>query len=205
MKGQKGGTRNLSIIVLGDSQVGKTSLILRYTEDTFTGSFSSTLGVDFKLKKMTIGGTPVKLQIWDTSGQERFRTITKSYYGKAMGVVLVYDCTDIKSYQEIKCWMTQIENHARPDIIKVLVAAKCDKEDVKVTPEMGQSLADEYGIKFYMTSAKSGQNVSESFTYVAEEIYGNKIDLGDRQKGSFIVESKEGDAKSEKKKKGCCS
>ncbi len=195
-------SRNLSIIVLGDSQVGKTSMILRYTEDKFTGSFSSTLGLDFKLKKTTICSQPVKLQIWDTSGQERFRTITKTYYRKAMGVVLVYDCTDPKSYREIKDWIAQIDSHARPDIVKVLVAAKCDREDLRVTPKMGQALADEYGIRFFLSSAKTGQNVAESFEYVAEQIVRNKVDVREKR-DSFAVEVTS-DELVEKRKNGCC-
>jgi len=204
MKASKQGIRNLSVIVLGDSQVGKTSLILRYTDDKFTGNFVSTLGVDFKLKKLNITGVPIKLQIWDTSGQERFRTITKGYYGKAMGVVLVYDCTDLKSFHEIKNWITQIENHARKDVVKVLIAAKYDKEDIKVTPEMGQSLADDYGIKFFVTSAKTGHNVNEVFSYVAEEIVKQKLDLDETQaeKNAFTI--KEKDVTEKTNKKSCC-
>ena len=201
MDAHKSSARNLNIIVLGDSQVGKSSLILRYTEDSFTGSFSSTLGIDFKTKTLKIGEFAVKLSIWDTSGQERFRTVTKSYYDKAMGVILVYDCTDVKSFQEIKCWITQIENHARPDIVKVLLATKCDKEDVKVTPEMGQILADEYELKFFVTSAKTGQNVNEAFNFLAEEVCKQRLDLKEK-KGAFVVEPTH---KSRgKRKNNCC-
>ena len=194
-------TKPLRIIVLGNSSVGKTSLILRYTEDTFNTSFAVTIGLDYKVKKEVINGKNVTLQLWDTGGQERFRNITKSYYGKANGVVLVYDCTDVKSFQEIRSWITQIESHARVDIVKVLVAAKCDKEDVKVSLEMGQNLAEEYNIKFFVTSSKTGQNVNETFSYVAEEIFNNEIDLKG-QKSSFVVNQATDSSETTKKK--CC-
>ena len=199
--------RNLNLILLGNSRAGKTCLIVRYTEDKYSSSFSSTLGIDFKLKMIPMKNYVVKLQVWDTGGQERFHTITKGYYGKAMGVILVYDSNDLKSYQDIKNWMMQIENHARKDIAKVLIAAKCDDDSHLVTKEMGQTMADEYGIPFYETSAKTGMNVTEAFECIVKEILDKKLDLSNEEIQAQNNEKKQKTIKlkkAKKKKEGCC-
>ena len=197
--------RDVSLILLGNTRVGKTSLILRYTEDSFSSSFSTTLGIDFKIKKAIIDGTKVKVQIWDTGGQERFNTITKRYYGKAMGVILVYDSGDPKSFQEIKGWMMQIENHARKDVIKMLVAAKCDEEPLQISEAKGKEIAEEYEVPFFATSSKTGRNVNEAFNNIITEILKRKLDLGESEK----VEKKDTTKKlkiteTKKRDKGCC-
>ena len=112
----------------------------------------------------------IKLEIWDTGGQERFRTITRSYYDRAMGVILVYDCTDTKSFDDIRNWMKQIENHARPEIAKLLVASKCDIPDKKINTEEAQELAKELGVEFCETSAKESKGVNEAFNCLVKEI-----------------------------------
>eukprot|EP00826_Nyctotherus_ovalis_P001968 TRINITY_DN10372_c0_g1_i2.p1 TRINITY_DN10372_c0_g1~~TRINITY_DN10372_c0_g1_i2.p1 ORF type:complete len:223 (-),score=61.69 TRINITY_DN10372_c0_g1_i2:166-834(-) len=169
--------RDISAIVLGNSHVGKTCLILRYTDNRFNSSFASTLGVDFRDKKITVEETPVRFKIWDTSGQERFQTITKGYYEKTMAVILVYDCTNRRSYKEIKNWMMQIENHARKDVVKVLVAAKCDEDARLITREEGEEMAKEYDVAYFETSAKTGMNVDKVFTHVANEVCRKKLDI----------------------------
>eukprot|EP00831_Metopus_contortus_P038327 TRINITY_DN30148_c0_g1_i1.p1 TRINITY_DN30148_c0_g1~~TRINITY_DN30148_c0_g1_i1.p1 ORF type:complete len:207 (-),score=29.22 TRINITY_DN30148_c0_g1_i1:135-755(-) len=199
---KKAETRHISVIVLGNCQVGKTSMIIRYTEDKFSESFSTTLGVDFKMKKMELDGWNVKMQIWDTSGQERFRTITKNYYEKAMGVVLVYDATDPKSFEEIENWMQQLDNHAKPFTQKVLVGAKYDKDNVKITPEQGKELGEEYGIRFFQTSSKTGENVDETFNFLARAVLENNIDIK-MLKNSIAVKADPESTRAKSKSK-CC-
>ena len=174
--------RNISVIVIGSSHVGKTCLILRYTDGKFDSSFSSTLGVDYRDKKIKLDDTLVRYKIWDTGGQERFQTITKNYYDKAMGVILVYDSTKKKSYNGVRNWMMQIENHAREDIVKVLVAAKCDEDVREVSKEEGEEMAKEYNTPYFETSAKTGMNVEEMFKYTAIEILNKNLDLINRDK-----------------------
>ena len=174
--------RNISVILIGSSYVGKTCLILRYTDNKFNSSFSSTLGVDYRDKKIKIDDTLVRYNIWDTGGQEKFQTITRNYYDKAMGIILVYDCTKKKSYNGVRNWMIQIENHAKEDIVKVLVAAKCDEDAREVSKEEGEEMAKEYNIPYFETSSKTGMNVEEVFKYTAIEILNKNLDIISRDK-----------------------
>ncbi|XP_029307926.1 ras-related protein Rab-13 isoform X2 [Cottoperca gobio] len=129
------------LLLIGDSGVGKTCLIIRFSEDNFNSTYISTIGIDFKVKTVEVDGKKVKLQVWDTAGQERFKTITTAYYRGAMGIILVYDITDEKSYENIQNWMKSIKE-----------------------------LAKDHGIRFFETSAKSSINVDESFLALALDI-----------------------------------
>jgi len=124
------------LLIIGDSGVGKSCLLLRFADDIFTDSFISTIGVDFKIKTIDIDGAKVKLQIWDTAGQERFRTITSSYYRGAHGIIVVYDVTEQKSFANITKWLKEIETFAGPAVQKVLVGNKSDlaNEHVSTVP-----------------------------------------------------------------------
>ncbi|EFN59509.1 hypothetical protein CHLNCDRAFT_33935 [Chlorella variabilis] len=159
----------IKLLLIGDSGVGKSCLLLRFAEDSFTSSFITTIGIDFKIKKVLIDGKWVKLQIWDTAGQERFRTITSAYYRGAMGILLVYDVTDEASFTNIRNWMKNIEQHASDN---VLVGNKSDMDESKraVAYSRGQALADEFRMQFFETSAKNNTNVDEVFQSVARDI-----------------------------------
>ncbi|KAL4431188.1 hypothetical protein ABPG75_006444 [Micractinium tetrahymenae] len=162
----------IKLLLIGDSGVGKSCLLLRFAEDSFTSSFITTIGIDFKIKKVLIDGKWVKLQIWDTAGQERFRTITSAYYRGAMGILLVYDVTDEASFNNIRNWMKNIEQHASDNVVKVLVGNKSDMDESKraVPYSRGQALADEFRMQFFETSAKNNTNVDEVFQSVARDI-----------------------------------
>ena len=129
-----------------------------------------TIGIDFKIKTIPIMKKTVKMQVWDTAGQERFRNITQTYYKGAAGIVLVYDCTDRKSFSDITSWMKQIEVHAAYGVSKIIVANKIDAKDQEVSSEEGRLLAKEYGCPFFETSAKTGENVNEMFTSLATKL-----------------------------------
>ncbi|KAG7277456.1 hypothetical protein CRUP_022544 [Coryphaenoides rupestris] len=135
--------------------VGKTCLLFRFSEDAFNTTFISTIGIDFKIRTIELDGKKIKLQIWDTAGQERFRTITTAYYRGAMGIMLVYDITNEKSFDNIKNWIRNIEEHASSDVERMILGNKCDMNDKR-------QLAIDYGIKFLETSAKSSINVEEN-------------------------------------------
>lgn len=161
----------IKLLLIGDSGVGKSCLLLRFSDNSFTPSFITTIGIDFKIRTIELEGKRIKLQIWDTAGQERFRTITTAYYRGAMGILLLYDVTNAESYENIRNWMANIEENAAETVNKVLVGNKCDlTAKRKIDINQGQSLADEYGIPFFETSAKTNENVEEAFTRITRDI-----------------------------------
>ncbi|XP_022869510.1 ras-related protein RABE1c-like isoform X1 [Olea europaea var. sylvestris] len=176
----------IKLLLIGDSGVGKSCLLLRFSDGSFTTSFITTIGIDFKIRTIELDGKRIKLQIWDTAGQERFRTITTAYYRGAMGILLVYDVTDESSFNilspfvkvdsfvrlDIRNWIRNIEQHASDNVNKILVGNKADMDESKraVPTSRGQALADEYGIKFFETSAKTNMNVEEVFFSIARDI-----------------------------------
>jgi len=165
----------IKLLLIGDSGVGKSCLLCRYSDDVFNSNFITTIGIDFKIRTIELDGAKIKLQIWDTAGQERFRTITQAYYRGAMGILLVYDVTDDKSFNNIRTWMRNIEQHANEQVVKILLGNKCDMPDKKmVTYEQGADLAKEFSIQFYETSAKTNVNVEEAFTAIARAIKDKK-------------------------------
>eukprot|EP01130_Rhizamoeba_saxonica_P000341 TRINITY_DN1030_c0_g3_i2.p1 TRINITY_DN1030_c0_g3~~TRINITY_DN1030_c0_g3_i2.p1 ORF type:complete len:205 (-),score=67.76 TRINITY_DN1030_c0_g3_i2:127-741(-) len=159
------------LLLIGDSGVGKSSLLLRFADNTFSDSFISTIGVDFKIKTVDVGGTSVKLQIWDTAGQERFRTITSSYYRGAHGIIVVYDITNEDSFNNVKKWLQEIERYAADDVQRILVGNKCDLvNERKVGFEDAKDMADMLAITFIETSAKDCTNVEQAFETMAMTI-----------------------------------
>lgn len=174
--------------------MGKSCCLLRFSEDSFTPSFITTIGIDFKIRTIELDGKRVKLQIWDTAGQERFRTITTAYYRGAMGILLVYDVTDERSFQsrffflfqdnerprltsffpqpkDIRTWFSNVEQHASEGVHKILIGNKCDWEEKRaVSTEQGQQLADELGIPFLEVSAKNNINIEKAFYSLATDI-----------------------------------
>jgi len=163
----------VKLLLIGDSNVGKSSLLLRFSDDTFTPSFVTT-GVDFKLKTIRLEtGQNITLQIWDT-GQERFRSITPSFYRAVQAILLVYDCCDETSFISIRNWIKQIDEHADSKASKMLVGNKCDLGNQrKISPERGAALAKELNIDFIETSAKDNINVSEAFLGLVRHVKQN--------------------------------
>ena len=162
------------ILLIGDSGVGKSCLLLRFADDTYTDTHIATIGVDFKIKTVQIDGQNVRLQIWDTAGQERFRTITSSYYRGAQGIIVVYSVTDLQTFQNVRQWLQEIERYAAETVIKLLIGNKCDLEDERaVTLEQGQELANSLNVSFFEASAKKSLNVDELFTKIATDIIKN--------------------------------
>jgi len=160
----------IKLLLIGDSGVGKSCLLLRFSDDSFTHNFIATIGIDFKVKTIDLDGKKIKLQIWDTAGQERFHTITTAYYRGAHGMVLVYDVTDEKSFENVRHWMKQIELHAQQNCSKILLGNKCDLPTKVVSTEKGNSVASEYSVKFFETSAKSNLNVADAFLTITRDV-----------------------------------
>uniref|UniRef100_V9LEA5 Ras-related protein Rab-1A-like protein n=1 Tax=Callorhinchus milii TaxID=7868 RepID=V9LEA5_CALMI len=159
------------LLLIGDSGVGKSCLLLRFADDTYTESYISTIGVDFKIRTIELDGKSIKLQIWDTAGQERFRTITSSYYRGAHGIIVVYDVTDQESYNNIKQWLQEIERYASENVNRLLVGNKCDLLSKKVVDyTVAKEFADSLAVPLLETSAKNSTNVEQAFLAMAADI-----------------------------------
>ena len=161
------------VLILGDSSVGKTCFLLRYCDKSFQDVHLSTIGLDYRLKTMTLkNNKTIKLQIWDTAGQDRFRAITKNYYKGANGIILIYDVTNTQTFENVKNWISQIKEEANPNVIIYLVGNKIDvpEEQRLVKPEDGQKMADEFDLPFLEASAKDGTNINEVFQELLEKI-----------------------------------
>jgi small GTP-binding protein len=170
----------LKLLLLGDSAVGKSSLLVRFCEDKFDTNFIITIGIDFKVKSIERGGRKLRFQIWDTAGQERFRTITPAYYTRAMGVVIVYDITDKVTFDHVEYWMGQLNEHGTDDVKRILVGNKCDLADSspeqrKVSREEGEALAKKFNMAFFETSALSGVGVDDAFVDIGDQIVKHKF------------------------------
>ncbi|KAI0781504.1 GTP-binding protein ypt1 [Trametes elegans] len=159
------------LLLIGDSGVGKSCLLLRFAEDSFTESYLSTIGVDFKIRTIELEGKTVKLQIWDTAGQERFRTIAAAYYRGAHGIIMVYDVTEQETFNNVKGWITEIEKYASEGVKRLIIGNKSDLVERKVVEySAAKEFADSLSIPFIETSAKNSTNVEEAFTLMAKTI-----------------------------------
>ncbi|XP_066579264.1 ras-related protein Rab-35 [Amia ocellicauda] len=151
------------LLIIGDSNVGKSSLLLRFADNTFSGSYITTIGVDFKIRTVEMEGERVKLQIWDTAGQERFRTITSTYYRNTHGVIIVYDVTNPESFVNVKRWLNEIGQNC-DNVCKILVGNKNDDPSRKmVDSQDAQRFSESMGVRLFETSAKENINVEEMF------------------------------------------
>jgi len=165
------------ILLVGDSGVGKSCLLLRYTDNSFSETFISTIGVDFKIKTIVVDGKTVKLQIWDTAGQERFKTITSSYYRGSHGIFVVYDITDPVSFNNVRVWLNEIAKYMQQEDYKVLLVG--NKADQVSSRAVQRSEAEEYAnqldCQFFETSAKENSNVEQIFQALSKSLKDSKI------------------------------
>nr|XP_014707352.2 ras-related protein Rab-12 [Equus asinus] len=162
----------LQVIIIGSRGVGKTSLMERFTDDTFCEACKSTVGVDFKIKTVELRGKKIRLQIWDTAGQERFNSITSAYYRSAKGIILVYDITKKETFDDLPKWMKMIDKYASEDAELLLVGNKLDCEtDREITRQQGEKFAQQItGMRFCEASAKDNFNVDEIFLKLVDDI-----------------------------------
>ncbi|KAG9137558.1 hypothetical protein Leryth_018844 [Lithospermum erythrorhizon] len=159
-------------IIIGDTAVGKSCLLLQFTDKRFQPMHDITIGVEFGARMIAIENRQIKLQIWDTAGQEAFRSITRSYYRGAAGALLVYDITRRESFDHLVSWLEDARKTANPNMTIVLVGNKCDLAHRRaVSTEEGEQFAKEHGLIFMEASARNGQNVEEAFTKLAALIY----------------------------------
>ena len=189
---------DIKLITLGNSTVGKSSFITKYIDNSFTFNYTTTLGVDFKQKKIKLkNGKDVRLRIFDTAGQERYRAVSASFIKKADGVILIYDISDLDSFEAVDNWIKSIREIGKEKLPIVLVGNKCDLSDDerKISLKEGQDKANEFQIPFYETSCKDGINIKEALEKLIDDIIekGNKNIMGE-----FKILNKG------KKKEKCC-
>ena len=187
------------VITLGDSGVGKTNLIFRFIDDNFILNHFSTFGIDTKFKNVKLeNGNQIKFKIYDTAGQERFKSISNNYIKKAQGILLMYDITNQNSFNNIKNWMETIDENVGSKMPIVLIGNKCDlNEERKISIEMGKNLAEEQRIHFFETSYKDNINIEKAFYDVAEQII-------EKNKGKKVFNNNLELDKKRNKKSECC-
>lgn len=192
----------LKFLTLGDSMVGKTSIVLRFVDNVFYEQTKSTIGVDFKTKTINFGNKKVKIKVWDTAGQERFRTITKQYYKNAEGIILIYDVTESKTFDQIEDWVINIMDNKQIDAKVILVGNKIDCEERVILKDQGVKLAKRFDLPYFETSASTGENVNKIFECLAEEILKTKYII-EKNEGHIKLSSVDSSEEPLKKKK-CC-
>lgn len=193
------------IITLGDTFAGKSCIVNRFVQNEFE-NLSNTIGVDFFAKDFTFKDTTIKLQIYDTSGQEQFKSITANYYKRADGILFVFDLTREETFQNIQFWINEMKDQS-DDFTKVglvLLGNKSDLVDAKkVEIKEGMALANTLGTKYFETSAQSGYNIQEAFQFLVEDIINKKSEEGENVPTGVVLENKQQEPKAQKKK--CCS
>ena len=161
----------INIMTLGNTEVGKSCFILRFTDNIFQEIYLATVGIDFKIKTETINNKQYKLFLYDTTGQEKYKSIALNIIKNAQGIILMYDITDRKSFESIPDWIKSVKDAKGSNFPMILLGNKLDKEDVRVIKEKeGKELADEYNIKFFETSNKTGINIQEAGMALVNEI-----------------------------------
>ncbi|KAJ6797878.1 ras-related protein ARA-4 [Iris pallida] len=201
------------IVIIGDSGVGKSNLLSRYSRNEFNPNSRATIGVEFQTQSLTIDGREVKAQIWDTAGQERFRAVTSAYYRGAVGALLVYDVTRSATFDSVDRWLQELNTHSDSTVARMLIGNKCDLGEIRaVSTEDGKNLAESEGLFFMETSALDSTNVKTAFEMVIKEIYNRvsrKVLTSDTSKAEVPVNGisltdKGVDEETQKSKSSCC-
>jgi len=160
------------VVLIGDSHVGKSNLLSRFTRNEFSLDTKSTIGVEFATRSINVDGKTVKAQIWDTAGQERYRAITAAYYRGAVGALLVYDIAKHATYVNVTRWLKELRDHADSNIVIMLVGNKSDLKHLRAVPtEEAKAFASENGLSFIETSALDASNVESAFQTILTDIY----------------------------------
>lgn len=181
--------------------MGKSCLLLRFADDSFTESYISTIGVDFRFRTVKVGDKYVKLQIWDTAGQERFRTITSAYYRGADGIIMVYDVTNQESFDHVQDWLQEVNRYSSEGTSKLLIGNKSDREDKIVTTAQGEEYASKLDMPFLETSAKTANNVEAAFLAMATQLIKRRDETGGASRQERITI---GDTNDNANKNSCC-
>ncbi|KAH0791088.1 small GTP-binding protein [Histomonas meleagridis] len=189
-------SNSFKFIVIGSSGVGKTAILKRLVDDVFTGESQSTIGVEFLATSVDVDGNSVKLQIWDTAGQERFRSIAKAYFRSAIGVILVFDLTDRKSFEDLTGWLNDIHSLCDPNAVVTLIGNKSDLKDQRaITTTEAESFAQLHQLNYLETSALGGDNIQEAFQRTAATVYRKSLanaDIKSKDEGKRLDNASSG-------------
>ncbi len=198
--------KNVQLLVIGDSSVGKTSLITRYTNGIFKEEYLATVGLDYYSKTEEIDNQKIQIKLWDTAGQERYKALTQNYFRSAEGVLLAFDVTNEESFKNLKEWISSIKVNMESKNIflpLIIIGNKIDKDDREIEKEEAEKFASENNYKYFETSAKTGEGVDEAIRELVKLVLNqNQVDEQkiEARKSVAIKENKP----SEEKKKGCC-
>ncbi|CAD8076788.1 unnamed protein product [Paramecium sonneborni] len=201
-------------IIVGDTSVGKSCLLLQYVDKKFRNQHEPTIGVEFGAKQVIFKSKIIKIQIWDTAGQESFRSITRSYYRGSIGAILVYDVTRRETFENASLWVNEIKKYGNHNIVIILVGNKTDLSDMKVSEDDAKEMAKNNGLEYIEVCAKQNFKVDEAFQIITENIYKkielNQLDLSNEKfgvklgsRGSFI-EDNEQEQENQKNNSICC-
>ncbi|XP_050369614.1 ras-related protein Rab11C [Argentina anserina] len=202
------------IVLIGDSGVGKSNILSRFTRNEFCLESKSTIGVEFATRTLQVEGKAVKAQIWDTAGQERYRAITSAYYRGAVGALLVYDITKRPTFDNVQRWLRELRDHADSNIVIMMTGNKSDLNHLRaVSEDDGQALAEREGLSFLETSALGATNIEKAFQTILTEIHhiiSKKALAAQEAVASTTLPGQGttinvGDASANTNKKGCCS
>jgi Ras-related protein Rab-11A len=202
-----------NVVLIGDSGVGKSNLLSRFTRNEFCLESKSTIGVEFATRSIQVDGKTIKAQIWDTAGQERYRAITSAYYRGAVGALLVYDITKNVTFENVERWLKELRDHADANIVIMLVGNKSDLRHLRsVQTDDAQQFCEKEGLSFIETSALESTNVELAFQRILTEIYhivskkslANEDNPNKPGEGVKIVVSDENNATEKKSKPACC-
>lgn len=170
----------IRLLMIGDSSVGKTSMVVRYDENNFSTKYMTTIGVDYRDKFIEVDGKKIKLQIWDTAGQERFRSLTANFFGKADGFVVCFDVSNRTSFTHVRNWIQDVQRHKRGHVDVCLCGCKSDVDFQfrQVAYQEAKNLADEFDVPYFEASAKNNTNVAQTFESLAEKVARRKLEGG---------------------------
>ena len=195
------------LLIIGDSTVGKTSILSRFANGIFNSNYLATVGLDSFTKDEIIDDKTIRIKIWDTAGQERYKSLTKGFFRNAEGVMLVYDVTNSETYENLKFWLQSIKNNTSPDMGEIpiiLIGNKIDCEDREVKVEEAENFWKEQGYPYFETSAKTGENIDNTIKYLVKKVINIKEGKKDDENENIKIEKKDINKNNEEAKKCGC-
>ena len=202
--------KKCQLLIIGDSTVGKTSILSRYTSGQFNPHYLATVGLDFFKKDEIFDGDTIRIKIWDTAGQERYKSLTQGYFRNAEGIMIVYDVSNSDSFNNLKYWIQSIKTHINLDnneVPAIIIGNKIDIFEREVSKEEGEKFSKEQKLEYFETSAKSGKGVDECIKFLIKKVLKNKGNSKEEsEKDSIKIEENKNDKKKLKKKlDNCCN